>query len=130
MTIKTIIHNTGSLLTPIFAIATWTILCVIIGRWIERDHAYKIAMYEVEEKVHYSVMTGKPFMFNEGRMGIIMDTKTQKNGKTIAFRVISYVLPEDEEYQFVPVEHIRKPQIKKKKFRTVSKITSSVVGTI
>jgi hypothetical protein len=47
-------------------------------------------MNKVEATVNESVRTGKPFIFDSGRMGLIEEVKHAKNGRTIAYRVISF----------------------------------------
>ena len=54
------------------------------------------AMRQVERTVQMSVQTGKPFMFESGRMGLIEEVHHAKNGRTIAYRVISFTLPEEK----------------------------------
>ena len=109
------------------------VIFVIVGRLLSMEAARTSAMLDVEEKMHYCVSTGKPFMFDGGRLGVIVDTKALKNGKTIAYRVMSFVLPEDIEmrwYPANPTEAIRRPATfkaakKKKRVKLQSSITSS-----
>ena len=49
---------------------------------------------QVEHTIQESVQTGKPFVFESGRMGLIEEVHHAKNGKTVAYRVISFTWPE------------------------------------
>lgn len=120
----------------VMAFVSQAILFVIAGRLLSMETARVSAMLDIEEKIHYCVSTGKPFMFEGGRLGVILDTKTFKNGKTIAYRVMSFVLPEDVEmrwYPANPTEAIRRPAafkaVKKKKAKRLrSSVTTSYVS--
>jgi len=55
-----------------------------------------VVMKEVEHTIQESVQTGNPFIFESGRMGLIEKVHHAKNGKTIAYRVISFTWPEEK----------------------------------
>jgi hypothetical protein len=57
----------------------------------------------VESVIVKSIEQGKPFLFHDGRIGIVLETKFAKNGKTIAYRTISFVYPEEDPAVFVPI---------------------------
>jgi len=130
MTLTTVVRSKAMVATIVMAFAAQAVIFVIVGRLLSMDAAQKSAMLDLEEKVHYCAATGAPIFFDKGRLGVILDTKTARNGKTIAFRVMSFVLPEDVEMRWSPVETIRRPAaFKSKKARSrravVSKPTTS-----
>jgi hypothetical protein len=77
----------------------WTI--VIMGAGVLIGHSVKrhVIIANVEETIQKSIEQGNPFMFHDGRIGVILKTHFMKNGKTIAYRAISFVYPQEDEKQ-------------------------------
>lgn len=71
-----------------------TIVCTVIGFIAGVDVENDRTMRRVEHTIQESVQTGKPFIFESGRMGLIKEVHYARNGKTIAYRVISFTWPE------------------------------------
>lgn len=137
MSLTTVIKSKSMAVICGMVFVSQAIIFVIVGRLLSMESARVSAMIDVEEKMHYCVSTGKPFMFEGGRLGVIIDTKTFKNGKTIAYRVMSFVLPEDVEmrwYPASPTETIRRPAAlktlkKKKRVKLRSSITTPLINS-
>jgi hypothetical protein len=135
----TIIKSKTMLAIIVILFVAQAIVFIAVGRLVTMEEAKIAAGADLEEKAYYSVATGKPLVFEHGRVGIIMDTKTAQNGTRIAFRVISFVMPEDVELHWTQyprdVISIHRPATyKKKKAKTRTRHTqqstvSSMVST-
>jgi hypothetical protein len=54
-----------------------------------------VVMHGVQDTIDESIKTGKPFSVIDGRMALIEKTHYASNGKTIAYRVLSFTYPEE-----------------------------------
>ena len=77
-------------------IAIFSILFLCTGVSLGYTALKSTVMRQVEHTVQESVQTGKPFIFESGRMGLIEEVHHARNGKTVAYRVISFTWPEDK----------------------------------
>lgn len=113
----------GKKLTPIKRIAAVPIvvtvivlLCVAVsvGMLIGYSAKQSLMVEHVEETIIKSIEQGKPFMFTNGRIGVIIEEQLARNGKTIAYRAISFTYPEEDPAVYIPIKNFKRDRRKSK----------------
>ncbi len=90
-------------MTRIIILAAWTVLVFGIGKYNGIQAKRSTIVNQVEDQIRESIRTGQPFVFQGGRVGLIIEEQWHGNHRVIAYRAIAFIYPEDRDVHEIPI---------------------------
>lgn len=95
---------------PICVLMCVVFICIALSAGMMIGYSTKRTeiINTVESTILKSIEQGRPFLFHNGRIGIIVQKEMASNGKTVAYRAVSFTYPEEDPMIFTPVNKFGK----------------------
>jgi hypothetical protein len=104
------IHGNGMMKLIITAAIVWTTVILAIGVSIGTLAGYsakqKYLVRQIEATLQEAIRDGRPVIFQDGHLGLILTEKDLPAGSTVAYRIVSILLPDPNEYP--PINKFKK----------------------